>query len=164
MFRVGSQHVQSMFRACSEHVQSVFRACSDLVQSMFRTCSEHFQRMFGACLEYVQSISRTCSEHVRSMFRVCSGHVSFCSLAHLVCQLLAFFLRRRSLYSNWRCIVQKFSAAQSALCDFLSLGTEGPVYHIGLICSTQAQRESKKLMGTLALQGVHCAQGTGSVA
>ena len=47
-----------MFRVCSEHVQSMFRVCSEHVQSMFRVCSEYVYGMFRECSEYVQSIIR----------------------------------------------------------------------------------------------------------
>ena len=40
-----------MFRVCSEHVQSMFRACSEYVQSMFRVCSEYNQSMFSLVID-----------------------------------------------------------------------------------------------------------------
>ena len=79
-----------MFRVCSEYVQSMFRVGSEYVQSRFRACPEHVQSFFRACSVHVQSMFRACSGYVHGLFRVCSGYASFHSLAHLVCQFLAF--------------------------------------------------------------------------
>ena len=57
---------------------------------MFRVGSGHVQSMFRACSENVLSVFRACSGYVHGLFRVCSGYASFHSLAHLVCQFLAF--------------------------------------------------------------------------
>ena len=58
-----------------------------------------FCQIFRVCSGYVQSMfTEHCSEYVQSMFRVCSGYVSFHSLAHLVCEFLAFSIIPHACY------------------------------------------------------------------